>query len=150
MLNERGLTVAARYRGSWIWLTTTATAGAQPQNPQGASIFLARGIAFPSPRDSLLALETGAENILHAAVLQIRDHLQPALGTCGPGNPLAQQFLAAVQIDPNRQARRPSPHRARRANVSADAVGLEDRAQRSKRAVMPELHLLTTASVACF
>jgi hypothetical protein len=87
----------------------------------GETLSIALGKAFE-------AIHTGDENILHATVLQLGNHLQPALGTRGLGNPQPKYFLVAVQIDPNCQVHRQGLHRAGIANFNVEAVEIADQA----------------------
>lgn len=51
----------------------------------------------------LEAVDAGDEAVVHTACFQFVEHGQPELGALGLGQPQAQQFLLAVQVDAQRQ-----------------------------------------------
>ena len=53
---------------------------------------------FNRLRKALEAVHAGNEDILHAAVLEFGDDLQPELGPLGLGHPQTQQFLLAIEV----------------------------------------------------
>jgi hypothetical protein len=61
---------------------------------------------------ALQAIDTGDEDVLHAAVLQFGDDLQPELGAFGLGDPQAEHFLLAGQVDADGQIDRLDPDAA--------------------------------------
>ena len=87
------------------------------------------------------------EVVLHAAVLQLSNHLQPELGTFSLREPQAQQLLIARQIDTQRLIHAFDFVRARILWLDAGAVQINDWIQRTVGRGGQALTSCITASV---
>jgi hypothetical protein len=88
--------------------------------------------------EALQAVDTGDEDVLHAAVAQLRHHLQPKLGALGLRQPQAQHLLLAGHLDADGQVHRLDPHRTL-AHLHVDAVQVDDWIHRIERPGLPGL-----------
>ena len=71
------------------------------------------------------AIHAGDKDVLHAAITQLGDHLQPELGTLVLSDPQAKDFLLARQVDARRQVRRLHPDGSF-THLGVDAVQVDD------------------------
>src|SRR5882757_9271774 len=92
--------------------------------------------------ETLEPIDTGNEDVLHAAVLKLGHHLQPELRPFGLGDPQAQHFLVAGEVDPDRQVHRLHPHGPGITDLDVDTVEIQNRIQRVQWARLPGLHFL--------
>lgn len=91
--------------------------------------------------EALQAIHAGDEDVLNATVAQFGHHLQPELGALVLGDPQAEDFLLAGQVDTQRQIDRLHPHGAL-AHLAVDAVEVDDGIHRIERARLPGLDLI--------
>lgn len=54
-------------------------------------------------REAFQPVDTGDKDVLHAAILELGDHLQPEFGTLGLVDPHAQNFLVPIHGHADRQ-----------------------------------------------
>lgn len=95
-------------------------------------------------RKALQPIDASNEDVGNAPVLQLRHHLQPELGPFGLGDPQAQHFLLAGQIDTDGQIDRLDRHSAV-AHLDVDAVEIDDGVKRIQGAGLPSLDLVDHA-----
>ena len=87
-------------------------------------------------RKALEPINAGNEDVLHTAVAQFGDDLQPELGPLGLGQPQAQHLLLARHGDANGQVHRLDPHRTL-AHFYMDAVEVNDGVDRLQGSGLP-------------
>ena len=86
---------------------------------------------------ALQAVDHGDEDVLDAAVLQLVHDPEPELGTFGLLDPQAQDLLAAVGLDPQRQVDRLVADRALVADLHPERVEEHQGIDRLERPVLP-------------
>ena len=80
------------------------------------------------------AVDAGHEDVVQAAILQVRQHLEPELGPFAFGQPQAEQFLLARQIHAQRHVDRVLRNTAAgAAHMHHDPVEVDDRPDRLQR-----------------
>ena len=96
---------------------------------------------FYRVRQPLQPVHTGDQNILEAAVLQLREHREPELGALVPLDPDAENILDTVYINAYGKLCRLVDHTALVTYLHPDSVEEHDGIDLIKRPVLPIFHL---------